>query len=161
MRLISTLILALSVLVSTAASAQLSTPTTHPGLVIAQSAGEVTAYVGNLGFSDSGFGAESAKQTITSGLPTLMPELEAPENASPETLSSAVRSWVADHASGLANRLGTYMREFGLSNAWYHYERAFPVQGQGETLSMKVTWNTPAIPGHGSSRGALRMSHPT
>jgi len=106
---------------------------------------EVTAKVGGLGFSSTeGFGLAGAS-TLREGIPgrwpvPRMPSLSIAGTPTQEAVLNLARSWIDSNIAQFGNALQAYMEQYGLSSAWYLYQKNVTVQGPGRPLNMRLTW---------------------
>lgn len=133
--------LLVGILLPSLGSAELASAALHYSLVIEHTDGTAKARVGAVGFSDTGFDViPLGDGSSPSGIPRIA-ELSVSTPMSLGALKAAARNWVAAHAEALRSKLVAYMGKYGLSSAWYVYERTFPVQTDLGQTPYTVTWS--------------------
>lgn len=127
-------------LISSLANAQLSGPATRPALLIKDRADGVTATAGMIGFSDKGFGMAAESLKFSASIPA-MPSFSVPSPALAGAVRSAAVAWVDANNDQLRSELSSFMKEYGLSSVWYHYERPLNILlPGGASSSQRLTW---------------------
>lgn len=126
MRVIFAFILSISLAFSLTAHAQLVSSTTRPMLAIYDTDAGRTAEVGNLAGNSAGMRLTTSRTVTVPGVGSAAPfaGVDLDSFRDEQDVRSAFTTWVgADNRPPLADLIHAYMRDYGLSQAWYRFER--------------------------------------
>lgn len=138
MRLISTLIFSAGLLLSLAANAQLVSSTSRPVLVIRDTDTQQTAQVGNLVGGSAGLKLASATPVTLTAVFSHAPFTDdfLVESRTQAEIENAFSQWVhASQRPPLFDTVHAFVSDYGLSHAWYYFERSATINGAPGTVS--------------------------